>query len=243
MMTSTQPLWLEADLEAVEQQVLSIQQEINSILGFSFGRYVPSPLARCILSAAHVHSAGPNQRQYLAAACELLLHANRIHNQLRLDNSTESNPVAQVLAGDALFAQSALLAAAVENLEVMRSFSTMVSILSEENLRLLLESESAQYSTTMWMRVYAEGFGATGQLCNLDGNEIAALRSFGEHLGYIVALCTGASASPIESLSQQVTYALDDLTPLPEGEAKQQLIDLIMDLVSAGIENRNLTMQ
>jgi geranylgeranyl pyrophosphate synthase len=237
MMTSTQPLWLEADLEAVEQQVLSIQQEINSILGFSFGRYVPSPLARCILSAAHVHSAGPNQRQYLAAACELLLLANRIHSQLRLDNSTESNPVAQVLAGDALLAQSALLAAAVENLEVMRSFSTMVSILSEENLRLLLESESARSSTTMWMRVYAEGLEATGQLCNLGVNEIAALRSFGKHLGYIAALRTGASVSPIESLSQQVTDALDDLSPFPEGEAKQQLEALIMNLITQGMGN------
>ncbi len=206
MMTSTQPLWLEADLEAVEQQVLSIQQEINAILDFSFSRYVTSPLARGILSAAHLHRAEPNQRQYLAAACELLLHANRIHSQLHLDNSTETNPVAQVLAGDALFAQSALLAAAVENLEVMRSFSTMVSILSEENLRLLLESESAQYSTTMWMRVYAEGFGATGQLCNLGSNEIDALRSFGEHLGYIVALRTGASVSQIESLSYKISF-------------------------------------
>jgi len=243
MITSTQPLWLEADLEAVEQQVLSIQQEINAILDFTFSRYVTSPLARGILSAARLYRAEPNQRQYLAAACELLLLANRIHSQLRLDNSTETNPVAQVLAGDAVFAQSALLAAAVENLEVMRSFTNMVLILSEENLRFLLESESAQYRTTMWMRVYAEGFGATGQLCNLGGNEITALRSFGEHLGYIVALRTGASASPIESLSQQVTYAIDDLSPLPEGEAKQQLADLIMDFVSAGIENRNLTMQ
>ncbi|MBE9475027.1 MAG: hypothetical protein IMY85_09055 [Chloroflexi bacterium] len=243
MTTSTQPLWLEADLEAVEQQVLSIQQEINAISGFSFGRYVTSPLARGVLSAARLHRAGPNQRQYLAAAFELLLLANRIHNQLHLDNSTETNPVAQVLAGDAIFAQSALLAAAVENIAVMRSFSNMVLILSEENLRLLLESESAQCSTTMWMRVYAEGLGASGQLCNLGGNEIAALRSFGEHLGYIVALRTGASASPIESLSQHVTDALDDLIPLPEGEAKQQLNDLIMDLVSAGIENRNLTTQ
>jgi len=115
-----------------------------------------------------------------------------------------------VLAGDAIFAQSALLAAAIENLAVMRSFTNMVSILSEETLRLMLESDSGQDNTTMWMRVYAEGFGATGQLCNLGGNETAALRSFGEHLGYIVALRTGASAYPIESLSHQVTDAIDD---------------------------------
>jgi len=240
MIPSTQPLWLEADLEAVEQQVLSIQQKINAILDFTFSRYETSPLARGILSAARLHRAGPNQRQYLAAACELLLIANRIHSQLRLDNNAETDPVAQVLAGDAVFAQSALLAAAIENLEVMRSFTNMVSILSEETLLLLLESDSGQDSTTMWMRVYAEGLGATGQLCNLGGNETAALRSFGEHLGYIVALRTGASASPIESLSQQVTDAIDDLNPLLEGEAKQQLIVLIMDLVSAGIENRHL---
>jgi len=237
MMTSTQPLWLEADLETVEQKVLSIQQEINGILGFSFGRYERSSLARGILSAAHLHSAGPNQRQYLAAACELLLLANRVHSQLGLDNSTESNPVVQVLYGDALFAQAAMLAAAIENFTVMRSYCTMVSILSGETLRLLLESDYAQCRTTMWMRVYAEGLGATGQLCNLGGNEIAALRSFGEHLGVIVALRTGASASPIESLSQQVTDALNDLAALPEGEAKQQLIDLIMDFVSPSIDN------
>ena len=181
-MTSTQPFWLEADLEAVEQQVLSIQQEINVILGFSFGRYERSPLARGILSAAYMHSARPNQRQYLAAACELLLLANRMHSQLGLDNSTGANPVVQVLYSDALFAQAAMLAAAVENHAVMRSFCTMVSILSGETLRLLLESDYAQCSTTMWTRVYAEGLGATGQLCNLGGNEIAALRSFGEPL-------------------------------------------------------------
>lgn len=215
-----------AELDGVIQLVYSTQQFVGESCRLPYDPYKVSALGRAILYAAGLHPVAAGQAERLAAATELLLLGHRTHRQLTAPARLESAPSALVLGGDALLAQAAVFAAAVENVAVMQTFSRMLMILSEAALRLSLEPSSGEAEPTLWTRVYANGLQAAGQLCGATCDELTALRAYGQGLETLAAAVT----DPPAEASRPAAGALMALTPLAMGEANYQLRALVMEL-------------
>lgn len=192
-----------SDIQAVEARLHSVadgrhpelRKALDLILSSGGKRIRPS-----IALLVGQMLGGPQDKLItLAAAIELLHTATLVHDDL-IDSSllrrgvetlnAHWSPGATVLTGDFMFANAAHLAAETENIEVMKMFSQVLSVIVNGEIAQLFTSRCRIDREEYYQRIYAKTASlfettavGSAMLSEADPGTIEKMRSFGCNIG------------------------------------------------------------
>jgi geranylgeranyl pyrophosphate synthase len=191
------------DILAVEARMHSLADGYNSDLRAAIDVILSSGGKRIRPSVSLLVGqmlGGPSDRLItLSAAVELLHTATLVHDDL-IDSSllrrgvatlnARWSPGATVLTGDFMFACAARLAAETENIEVMKLFSRVLTVIVNGEITQLFSSRCQIQREDYYNRIYAKTaslFETTAVsaaiLSSASPDEVEAVRCYGYHIG------------------------------------------------------------
>jgi geranylgeranyl pyrophosphate synthase len=191
------------DIQAVEALMHSVANGHNSELRAAIDVILSSGGKRIRPSISLLVGqmlGGPHDRLItMAAAVELLHTATLVHDDL-IDSSmlrrgvatlnARWSPGATVLTGDFMFACAARLAAETENVEVMKLFSRVLSVIVNGEITQLFSSRCQVKRDTYYERIYAKTASlfettaiSAAMLSEAAPDEIEQMRCYGYHIG------------------------------------------------------------